>query len=79
MRLYGVGAVGREAIAKHVHLVLSHLEGVPIEVPTRWNVFMGGHEDVIAHYFEGEVREILGETRGCLGCPTQRLKKVRAI
>ena len=34
-------------------------------------------EDLIAHYIEAEIREALGETRGCLGWPLLRLKKVK--
>ena len=62
MRLYEAGAVGREATAKQVHLALSHLEDVPIEVPIRSNVSTNGNEELTAHYFEGEAREILGGT-----------------
>ena len=32
---------------------------------------------MMAHYIEGEMREALGETRGCLGWAKHRLKKVR--
>ena len=38
---------------------------------------MHATEDLIAHYIEAEIREALGETRGCLGWPLHRLKKVR--
>ena len=32
---------------------------------------------MIAHYIEGEMREAHGETRGCLGNPQIRIKRVR--
>ena len=41
--------------------------GVPIEVPVRCNCAVQGTEELIAHYVESEIREVLGETRGCLG------------
>ena len=31
----------------------------------------------MAHYIEGEMREAHGETRGCLGWPKHRMKRVR--
>ena len=72
------GALGREAISRQASLVMSYLEDVPSEVPPRTNCCDAAIEDLIAHYIEGEVREALGETRGCLGWPsTNRLKKVR--
>ena len=70
------GALGREAISKQVSFVLSHLEGVPNEVPSRCNCAILAHEELIAHYIEGEIREAIGEARGCLGRPTLRTKKV---
>ena len=76
-RLYEAGVVGRETIAKQVYLVLSHLEGVSTEVPFRSNVAASDNEALIAHYIEGEIREILGETRGCLGWPPKKMKKMR--
>ena len=57
--------------------MLRHLEGVPDEVPSRCNCAVSATEDLIAHYIEAEIREALGETRGCLGWPLHRLKKVR--
>ena len=57
--------------------MLTHLEGVPDEVPSRCNCAVDATEALIAHYIEAEVREALGETRGCLGWPLLRLKKVR--
>ena len=57
--------------------MLAHLEGVPTEVPTRCNCAILATEELIAHYIEAEIREVLGETRGCLGWPLQRTKKVR--
>ena len=59
-------------------LVLSFLEGVADEAPCRCNCAVNGAEDLIAHYIEAEIREALGETRGCLGWPGQRLRKVPA-
>ena len=57
--------------------MLRVLEGVSDEVPTRCNCAVRGAEDLIAHYIEAEIREALGETRGCLGWPLLRLKKVK--
>ena len=57
--------------------MLRVLEGVADEVPLRCNCAVSGAEDLIAHYIEAEIREALGETRGCLGWPPNRLKKVR--
>ena len=72
------GALGREAISRQASLVMSYLEDVPSEVPPRTNCCVAAIEDLIAHYIEAEVREALGETRGCLGWPsTNRMKKVR--
>ena len=70
------GALGREAISKQVSLVLSHLEGVPNEVPSRCNCAILAREELIAHYIEGEIREAIGEARGCLGRPCLRTKHV---
>ena len=67
VRYYEAGAEGREALSKQVVLVLRHLEGVPDEVPSRATCSMTTTEDLIAHYIEGEIREVAGETRGCLG------------
>ena len=77
MRFYEAGAVRGEAIAKQASLVLRILEGVADEVPCRCNCAVSGAEALIAHYIEAEVREALGETRGCLGWPLLRLKKVK--
>ena len=72
------GALGCEAISRQASLVMSYLEDVPSEVPPRTNCCVAATEDLIAHYIEAEVREALGETRGCLGWPsTNRLKKLR--
>ena len=76
VRFYEAGAVRGEAIAKQASLVLRILEGVPDEVPCRCNCAVSGAEDLMAHYIEAEIREAVGETRGCLGWPLQRLKKV---
>ena len=57
--------------------MLRHLEGVPDEVPSRCNCAVSETEVLIAHYIEAEIREVLGETRGCLGWPNLRLKKVK--
>ena len=56
--------------------MLRQLEGVPDEVPSRCNCAVSAIEDLIAHYIEAEIREALGETRGCLGWPPHRLRKV---
>ena len=56
--------------------MLRQLEGVPHEVPGRSNCSSVVTEDLIAHYIEGEIREVRGETRGCLGYPPHRSKKV---
>ena len=57
--------------------MLRVLEGVADEVPLRCNCAVSGAEDLIAHYIEAEIREALGETRGCMGWPGQRSKKVK--
>ena len=75
--MYEAGAVRGEAIAKQASLVLRTLEGVADEVPIRCNCVVSGVEDLIAHYIEAEIREAVGETRGCLGWPSQRLRKVK--
>ena len=76
VRFYEVGAARGEAIAKQASLVLRILEGVADEVPLRCNCAVHGAEDLMAHYIEAEIREAVGETRGCLGWPSLRLKKV---
>ena len=76
VRFYEAGAVRGEAIAKQASLVLRILEGVADEVPCRCNCAVSGAEDLMAHYIEAEIREAVGETRGCLGWPLLRLKKV---
>ena len=39
---------------------------------------VGGSEALIAHYIEGELREVMGEARGCVGWPDKvRIKKVK--
>ena len=67
---------GREAMAVQGKLLLEHLEGLPNELPARSNCGNMASEEFIAHYIEGEVREALGETRGCMGNPQMRIKKV---
>ena len=74
--IHQAGAVGSEAISRQVQLVLGHLEGAPDEVPQRSNCASTGGEDLIAHYLEAEIREMQGETRGCLGCASSRMRKV---
>ena len=32
----------------------------------------GGSEVLIAHYIEGELREVMGEARGCVGWPDKK-------
>ena len=56
-----------------------NLENVGAEGVSRTNLSMAGESDeVAAHYLEAEMREVRGETRGCVRWPTtQRLKKVR--
>ena len=76
VRLYEAGVIQCEAIKKQASLVLRILEGVADEVPGRCNCAVNGAEDLIAHYIEAEIREALGETRGCLGWPSLRLMKV---
>ena len=56
--------------------MLKLFEDVPDEVPTRCNCAVVSTEDLIAHYIEAEIREAQGETRGCLGWPIHRMKKV---
>ena len=57
--------------------ILGLLEGIGDDVPPRTNCSPVVSEEVIAHYLEQEMREALGETRGCLGWPNHRMKKVR--
>jgi len=56
---------------------LGELDGVPDEVPPRCNCCTTGNEELIAYYIEAEMREALGETRGCLGWPQNSGKKRR--
>ena len=76
-RYYEAGAEGRGAISRQILLMLGHLEGVPHEVPQRSNCSGLATEALIAHYIEGEIREAKGETRGCLGWPPVRIKRVK--
>ena len=63
-------------MTKQVRIVLRHLEGCKDEVPGRANCATTATVESIAHYIEGEIREVAGETRGCLGWPSLRVKKV---
>ncbi len=64
-------------MTRQVKHMLEELTGEAAEVPPRMNCALVGSEEVIAHYLEGEMREAQGETRGCLGWPSHRMKKVR--
>ena len=74
VRFYEAGAMGREAISRHILLILSNIGGVPREVPLRHSnctlVVSGAPiatDELIAHYIEGEMREVQGETMGLFG------------
>ena len=71
MRFYEVGVQRCEEIRMQMMLFLDRIieEGVPIDVPARCNCAVEGTEEVMAHYIESEIREVSGETRGCLGWP----------
>ena len=64
-------------MSRQVKHMLEELTGEAVEVPPRINCPVVADEAVIAHYLEGEMREAQGETRGCLGWPPHRMKKVR--
>ena len=74
-----VGVLGCEAIRGQLMFVLNEIvePGVPIGLPARSNCAVQGTEELIAHYVESEIREVLGETRGGLGWPPHRMKKLR--
>ena len=78
VRYYEAAAQGRDVVARQSLLMLKQLEGLPDELPARCNCSLQATEDLIAHYIEGEMREARGETRGCLGFPQGRIKKVFA-
>ena len=76
VRHYEAGALGREAISRQMVFMLENLGCVPSEVPPRTNCSLVAIEELIAHYSEADVREVLGETKGCLGWAQTRVKKV---
>ena len=49
-----------------------------VNVPRTNASVRGDAAELVAHYMEAEMRELLGEARGCLGWPAvDRLTKVR--
>ena len=68
--------MGREGISKQATFLLEQLEGVPNEVPPLTNCCIMSNQNLVAHYIEAEVREAQGQTRGCLGWPPQRMRKL---
>ena len=68
---------GREALMQQLVFVLGQLEDVPVEMPAKGNCSSLMGEELTAHYIEAEMREMIGEARGCLGWPPLRSKKAR--
>ena len=67
-----------EVFSKQVEVMSQVLEGVPVELFVRSHCSCVVGDEATAHYIEAEVREALGETRGCLGWPDRkRMSKVR--
>ena len=77
VRFYLAGSLECEVIEKQAKLVLRVLGVVPDQVPPRCNCAVNVVGALMAHYIESEIREAVGETRGCLGWPANRLKKVK--
>ena len=73
---YEVGVLGCEVIQQQALWCLRQIPDFKNELPAVENC-SGGNEEAIAHYLECEMREALGETRGCLGWFNHRRKKVR--
>ena len=82
-RYYEGGQVVSKGLAKQVALLRKMLEekaddADEVKVPRTNASVRGDTAELVAHYVEAEMRELLGEARGCVKWPDpDRLQKVR--
>ena len=78
VRYYEAGAAVNEGLRKQLSVIVELVGKGAFEGLLRTNAHISGNKDeLLAHYVESEMREVIGEGRGCIGRPAaERMRKL---